>query len=121
MRFWAFLKKYSMLLTGALCGVMNGLFGSGGGLIAVPCLEGAGFEVKQSHASAIALTSVFSVISCINYGLAGNLDISEAIKYMPGGLAGALAGAFLMKRIDPSLLKRIFGIVMIYSGVRIFL
>lgn len=121
MRITGFIKKHSLAFIGALCGVMNGLFGSGGGLVAVPCLEKSGFEVKQAHASAIALTSVFSVISCIGYGISGNLNITEAIKYIPGGLLGALAGALLMKRIDPSLLKRIFGLVMIYSGVRLFL
>lgn len=117
----SFFKKFSMPLTGILCGAMNGLFGSGGGLVAVPCLEKSGFEVKQAHASAIALTSVFSLISCVGYGFAGNLNISESLKYMPGGLIGAFIGALIMKRIDPSLLKRIFGLVMIYSGVRLLI
>lgn len=114
-------KKLSMPLTGILCGAMNGLFGSGGGLIAVPCLEKSDFDVKQAHASAIALTSVFSLISCVSYSISGNLNFSEAIKYIPGGLLGALAGALIMKRIDPALLKRIFGLVMIYSGVRLLI
>ncbi len=115
------LKKYSMQLIGALAGIMNGLFGSGGGLVAVPCLEKSGFEVKQAHASAIALTSVFSLISCIGYGLTGNLNISEAAKYIPAGAVGAVAGAALMKKINPKLLKRLFGAVMIYSGIRLWI
>lgn len=114
-----FLKKHAMPFIGAASGIMNGLFGSGGGLIAVPCLEKHGFPVKQSHASAIALTSVFSLISAAGYGFSGNLPISEAVKYIPAGLAGAFAGSLIMKRINPALLKRIFGLVMIYSGARL--
>lgn len=116
-----FFKRLAVPLTGIFCGAMNGLFGSGGGLVAVPCLEKSGFEVKQAHASAIALTSVFSLISCVSYGFSGNLSISDAIKYVPGGLIGALIGAMIMRRIDPALLKRIFGLVMIYSGVRLLI
>ena len=115
------LRKLAMPITGIFCGAMNGLFGSGGGLVAVPCLEKSGFEVKKAHASAIALTSVFSLISCVSYGFSGNLDIAEAIRYIPGGLVGAAVGAFIMKRIDPGVLKRIFGLVMIYSGVRLLI
>ena len=110
-----------MAAVGAMTGIMNGLFGSGGGLIAVPCLKKTGFEVKAAHASAIALTSVFSLVSCISYGSYGTLNFNEAIKFVPMGLAGATVGSFLMKKIKSDLLTRIFGAVMIYSGVRLLL
>ncbi len=56
------LKKGAALLSGAAAGVLNGFFGAGGGLVAVPALEKGGLSsVKEAHATALALTACLSV------------------------------------------------------------
>ena len=42
-------------LTGGLCGVLNGLFGAGGGIAAVPLLKAGGLEQKKAHATSLAV------------------------------------------------------------------
>ena len=57
------MKKIYFYILGAVTGAVNGIFGSGGGVVAVPMLNGAGIEAKKSHATSLALTLPLSVIS----------------------------------------------------------
>ncbi len=109
------------LITGISSGIANGLFGSGGGLISVPFLEKSGLDAKSAHGTSIGITLVLSIASAVIYLLKGSVDISLALKLIPGGLAGAAAGAILMKKISNSLLKKIFAIFLIISGLKLFL
>ena len=111
-------KKYFNALTGIAVGICNGFFGSGGGMIAVPMLEKGGSEAKKAHATSIAITLPLSIISGLVYFKGGSLDIWQAVKFIPLGIVGA---AVLMKKLSNSLLKRIFGLLMIIAGVRIFM
>ena len=42
-------------LGGGVTGLLNGLFGSGGGMVAVPLLEHGGLEPARAHATSIAV------------------------------------------------------------------
>lgn len=114
-------EKRKLILMGLIVGAVNGLFGSGGGLVAVPLLQRNGFDVKRSHAMAIAMTAVFSLISAVTYLLGGYVGLRSALIYIPFGIMGAIVGSRLLKKLSPGLLKRIFGIIMIVSGVRILI
>ena len=90
-------------------------------MIAVPMLEKSGSEPKKAHATSIAVTLPLSVISGLVYFKGGDLDAMQALKFIPLGLAGAAVGALIMKKLSNSLLKRVFGLLMIIAGVRIFM
>ena len=108
-------------LTGAACGAANGLFGSGGGMLAVPMLENGGLETKKAHATSLALTLPLTIVSAFVYFQQGSIDLSEAAKYIPGGIIGVCLGSVLMKKLSAQNLKRLFGAVMIYFGIRMIL
>jgi len=112
-------KKYAKIFAGIFCGILNGLFGSGGGVVAVPMLRLFGLEAKKSHATSVALIFFLSIMSVIVYSFRGSLDLKSALVYVPWGIAGALLGAFLLKKVPNSLLRRIFGLVVLISAVRI--
>ena len=114
-------KKCFNALTGIAVGICDGVFGSGGGMLGVRMLEKGGSEAKKAHATSIAITLPLSIISGLVYFKGGSLDFSQAVKFIPLGLAGAAMGAMLMKKLSNSLLKRIFGLLMIIAGVRIFM
>lgn len=113
-----FLKKAFL---GLFCGLMNGLFGSGGGVVAVPMLSSYGLPQKESHATSVAVIFFLSLISTLSYWFAGNLDIASAVEYIPYGVVGAIVGAFLLKKVPNDLLRRIFGIIVLLGAVRILL
>ena len=110
------MKKFLM---GIVCGLLNGLFGSGGGVAAVPMLESAKLEAKESHATSVALIFVLSLATTLSYLLGDKLDMGMAWQYMPYGVLGAVIGAILLKKIPNSLLRRIFGLIMLFAAYRI--
>lgn len=110
------MKKF---FNGAVCGFLNGFFGSGGGVLAVPILEKEGCEPNEAHATSVALIFVLSLVTAAFYGFSGNLDFKAAWNYIPFGLAGALCGAFFLKKIRSDWLKRIFGGIVTAAAVRI--
>ncbi len=121
---WMKLFKKNNLLTagaGLAIGIVNGLLGAGGGMIAVPLLKKLGLEQKAAHANAVAIILPISVLSAVLYIIKDYVTLSEALVYMPTGVFGSVAGTFLLKKISPLWLARIFGGFMIYAGVRLLL
>ncbi len=112
------MKKHIM---GLLCGLLNGLFGSGGGIAAVPLLEATGSEAKESHATSVAFIFILSIATTISYLLGDKLDFITAAKYIPYGIIGAVIGAIFLKNISNSVLRRIFGGIMLAAAIRILL
>ena len=119
------MKKHIKLFLGSLCGLLNGLFGSGGGVVAVPMLEFTGIEPRKSHATSVAVIFFLSLMSVAAYSLKGSftnsppLDWKVTLSYIPWGVAGAVLGSLLLKKVPNSLLRRVFGAVVLLSAVRI--
>ena len=62
------MKKMMALLIGLVTGFANGLFGSGGGTIAVPAMEKLlKTKTHMAHATAIAIILPLSVLSALIY------------------------------------------------------
>lgn len=116
-------RKISLpMITGMLsAGLINGLLGSGGGMIAVPTLERSGAEANRAHATSVAVMLPLSAVSAVFYLWGGDVALSDALPYIPGGIVGALLGVVLLRRVKPSLLRRLFGGVAVYSGLRLLL
>ena len=119
---WHFYRWDSKIMAGgALTGFVNGLLGSGGGMVAVPVLEKSGLDVKQAHSGSLAVILPLSVISAAMYWHGGRVALADVWPYLPAGLAGAFCGAKLMGRISPRLLHRIFGGFAIWAGVNLLM
>ena len=116
-----YLKQKYLYVVGALTGLANGLFGSGGGIVAVPMLERNINDVKKSHATSIAITLPLSVISGFVYFNKGSIDIVYALKFVPFGILGVFVGSKLLLKLSNKTLKRLFGLVMIFFGVRLIM
>ena len=112
------MKKFYFYILGIVTGFANGLFGSGGGIIAVPMLERAGLEQKKSHATSISITLPLSIVSAIFYSCKGTFNFSETWPLIPAGLIGAVIGSIFLKKISNNFLRKIFGILLILSGIR---
>jgi len=116
-------KKQNILtaMFGISIGIVNGLLGAGGGMIAVPLLKRIGFSQKQAHANAIAIILPITVLSAVLYLFNGYVTLKDAYIYIPTGLLGAVLGTYILKKISHLWLKRIFGGFMIYAGIRLII
>ena len=106
---------------GLLIGVVNGLLGAGGGMLAVPILKKMGFEQKAAHINAVAIVLPISLLSGTLYLFKDYVNLGDAIVFIPTGVLGAVLGTYILKKISPLWLKRIFGGFMVYAGIRLLL
>lgn len=116
-----YMKKVYLYILGAFVGAANGMFGSGGGIVAVPMLEHDDDDVKKAHATSIAITLPLSILSGMIYFTKGSIDIIYALKFIPFGIAGVFLGTKLLMKLSSIILKRIFGAVMIFFGIRLIM
>ncbi len=114
-------RKIKPLLYGAASGFVNGLLGSGGGMIAVPALRSQGLEPQKAHATSIAVISPMCVLSAAIYLFRGDVSIADALPYLPAGAAGALTGALLLRKLPDGFLRKLFGAFAVWAGLRLML
>lgn len=112
------MKNIKNFIAAPLIGVVNSLFGSGGGLIAVPVIRCSVSDQKKAQANALAVTVVLSLISVIVYWYNGYFHFTQSLKYIPFGFAGALVGTKLLKKAPDNLLKKIFSVFILWAGFR---
>ncbi|MPM61693.1 hypothetical protein SDC9_108553 [bioreactor metagenome] len=109
-------------LAGGAAGIVNGFFGGGGGMVLVPLLiRWCGLERRRAFASSVAVIAPLCVISVCVYFLRGRLDLVAALPYLLGGLAGGFLGGRLFRRVRISWLRRGFGLLILYGGIRALL
>ena len=111
-------RNVGMMVSGLLTGILSG-FGIGGGsllLLYLTLFEGAG----QYQAGGINLLYFLSCApaALISHRKNGLIE-REAIKCcVPAGVVTSVLSALLAARVDTDLLRRAFGVVLLYIGVK---
>lgn len=112
-------NKIKLLAIGLATGLVNGLFGSGGGTIIVPALVFLiGLNDYKAHATAISIILPLSIVSTIIYLINGSVPLKTVLLVISGGLVGSFIGAKTLNKIPVTILRKIFGSVIIYSAIR---
>ena len=86
-----------------------------------PVLRRAGCDTRRAHATSVAVILPVCVVSALAYRGGGLFSWADALPYLPGGLLGALAGAALLPHVPADLLRRIFGLFMLWAAVRLWM
>ena len=106
-------------LCGALAGAANGFFGGGGGSVLVPLLTGrCGMDQRRAFATSVAVILPLSAVSLVVFVMKGGLDFMAALPYLIGGLAGGILSGLVFKKVSVTLLRRAFGLLILYGGVK---
>ena len=114
------IKKFlKPIFTGIAVGVVNGTFGAGGGMIAVPLLKRHGLNQKLAQSNAIAIILPITIISAILYILKGNVALTDSFGFIPTGILGSVIATFALEKFSNKILQKTFGIFMIYAGFRL--
>lgn len=104
---------------GMIIGLLNGFFGSGGGILAVALLERRGLSPRQAHATSVALILPLSVISLAVYWMHGSIRLGQGLPFLLPALLGSAVGAWGLKKISAPLLKLLFSLLILYSAIRL--
>ena len=111
-------RNLKLIAAGALVGIANGLFGGGGGMIAVPFFQTvAGLDARRSHATCLALILPLCLAIVVAYTSAGGTSPSFG-KVEIGVLIGGIIGALALKKIPSKALSVFFYSLMIVVGIR---
>ncbi len=112
-------KIWARIAGGGAVGAANGIFGGGGGMIAVPLLERIeGRGTAAAHATAIACILPASFTSAVVYLLWGLVPWQVLLPVAIGVLAGGLLGAKLLPLLPPRALDLAFSALMLLAGVK---
>ena len=119
-----------LLLTaigGLAAGFINGMLGTGGGIILVfllgylmrrdPTLKNI-YSTRDVFATVILAILPMSFVSALFYIKDGSVNINDALVYILPGIAGGIAGAYLLDKINVKFLKKLFAAMVIYAGVK---
>ncbi|MGL6043205.1 MAG: sulfite exporter TauE/SafE family protein [Sandaracinobacteroides sp.] len=107
------------LLAGAAIGLILGLIGAGGSILAVPLLVYV-VGVPDVHAAigtAAVAVSINALLSLAGHARAGTVKWGCALVFAAAGSLGALAGARAGKATDPDILLALFGLLMLGVGL----
>lgn len=111
-------KKVHVLLFGAVIGVINGLFGGGGGMIVVPVLtKFFGFNQKQAQATALFVILPISIASSIIYITHNSINFANSWPVILSIIAGGAFGALLLNKLNNKVVRIIFIVLVLISGV----
>ncbi len=115
-------KKLYSVITGILAGLINGIFGGGGGMIVVPMLVYLlGWRTKKAHATAILIILPLSIVSGLCYSVFGNVNIDVVIPVGIGVILGGVIGALALSKLSSRIVVMIFSIIMAVAGLKMLL
>ena len=112
-----------LLIVGLAAGIVSGLLGIGGGVLIVPCLVFL-FGLSQHTAQGTTLALMVPPIGLLaawTYYKEGCVDIKIAALICLGFFFGGLIGAKFATAINAAVLKKIFGIALLATALKMIL
>ncbi|HEV7862691.1 MAG TPA: TSUP family transporter [Acidimicrobiia bacterium] len=107
---------------GSIIGLLKGLFGVGGGFLIVPVISRVGRVPREvAVGSSLFAILVASVVAALRHWTLGNVDGSDLLALVPGGLFGSFVGARAARSMSPASIRRVFLAVMLGSTVYLIL
>lgn len=111
----------ALLFCGLAAGMINGLLGTGGGIILVLGLSricsGTLPDRRDVCANALVVTLALTLLSTLLYIRSGNAPPADLSRFVLPGAVGGLVGGLLLGRITPHALGKLFAVLLVVSGI----
>jgi len=101
------------LVLGLGSGILSGLFGVGGGILFVPTLVLLGLGQVEATATSLLAIMPTAAVGAWRQRAYGNVRAHAALVVGLASVAGAALGVQIATRIDESLLRRLFGVLLL--------
>ena len=109
-------------IAGAAAGIVNGLFGAGGGMVLLPLLsKTTDLEDQEVFANCVAIILPLSLVSAAVYLLRGGSFLMQIVPYLIGGAIGGVIAGLLLKKLKAKWLHRALGLFILWGGFRLLL
>ncbi|MEW6101582.1 MAG: sulfite exporter TauE/SafE family protein [Candidatus Omnitrophota bacterium] len=105
---------------GLVAGIFSGMFGIGGGVILIPALVFLfGLTQHQAQGTTLAiLIPPIGLLAALRYYYAGNVKLNMAVFICIGFFIGGLIGAHFIQDVSEPLLKKMFGVFLLFVALR---
>ena len=107
---------------GIVAGIINGLFGSGSGMIILPILASNANQIKARGTTLMSVLFL-SIISSIFYvkNLSAQIELQTIWYIVAGGIIGGAVGAKIVNKIPEIYLQILLAIFMIGTGIKMII
>jgi uncharacterized membrane protein YfcA len=112
-----------LIIVGLLSGVLAGFFGVGGAIIVIPALVfilGLSQHEAQGTSLAFMLPPV-GVLATWNYWKAGHVNWKIALVLSLTFVVGAYLGSHFSVNISDKILRRLFGVLLIFIAIKLII
>jgi len=111
------------ILLGLVAGIFGGMFGIGGGTILIPAMVFLfGLTQHQAQGTTLALmVPPIGLLAAWRYWQAGNVKLGMAGFICLGFFIGGLIGAQLVQNVSDPLLKKFFGVFLLFISIRMII
>ena len=108
-----------LLISGAAAGAVNGLLGTGAGMVLIPLLlHFSTLDEDTLFPASVSIILPICLMSLIFTGLTDALPFRQAIPWMIGSAAGGILSGMLGRKIPVLWLHRGLGILVLWGGFR---
>jgi len=115
------IEELWLIPLGFVAGVLGSMIGLGGGIIVVPVLTFAGFPPTLAASNSLFAAFSNAVASTISYSRQKRIEYSIGLKLGLLSIPGTILGAYISSDVTPGIFKILFGLVLIFSSIYIFL
>jgi uncharacterized membrane protein YfcA len=112
-----------IVLIGLAGGISSGLLGIGGAVVMIPALVFiAGFnQITAQGTTLLAMIPPIGLLAALEYYKAGHAEIKTAAVIAAGFIIGAWLGSKLALNINPQILKKVFGFLLLYISFKMII
>ncbi len=114
-------NKWILIIFSAVAGFINGFLGGGGGVVIVTLMLAVlKLHQKYSQATALLVILPLTFVSALVYLVKGNVDWIPTLWATLGVVAGGIVGALLLSKLNGTVAKILFALVLIAGGIKLF-
>ncbi len=110
-----------LLPLGFVAGVIGSMIGLGGGFIVVPILTFFGYSPTLAASDSLFAAFSNSIASTASYARQKRIVYSLGLKLAMISIPGTILGAYISDGVSPPVFKILFAMVLVSSGVYIYL
>lgn len=105
---------------GAAAGILSGFVGIGGGVIIVPALMYVMSmnQIEAQGTSLFVLLLPVGILAVRNYWVTGHIQWKFGLIIALAFVVGGYLGSKLALRVNPNIVKLVFGVLMAYVSIR---
>jgi uncharacterized membrane protein YfcA len=115
---------YLYIIAGLAAGILSSMFGVGSGILMIPILTIAfAFGQKSAQGMALALMVPMALVGALRYYFNPEVEINLKLLGLLaiGGVVGAVVGSQIVFGISDAVLKRMFAVFIIITGIHMFI